>query len=350
MDKKIIAAIILIAIAIVGGGLYAFQSTSSQGKTVLKIYHAGSLAGPMNATAAKFESEHPNVDVQLESYGSADAIKQVTDLNRSGDIVAVADYGLIDQRMIPKFADWNLEFAKNEMIIAYSNKSKYKDEINGQNWYQIFRRSDVKFGFSDPNADPSGYRSVMMIQLANSYYNDSNIFNDLISANTAITSQTNGSGYIVNAPPNLNPSSKVMIRPKEVDMMQAIESGNLDYLIIYKSVAEQHKGSGVKFVQLPEELNLKSTAYESKYNQIKLVQNSETNTSKSVTLSPIVYGITVLNNAPQKELAIEFVKLLIGPEGSQILISNFQEPITPAIATNDSKNIPDILKPLVKTS
>ncbi|HEX3012767.1 MAG TPA: tungstate ABC transporter substrate-binding protein WtpA [Methanobacterium sp.] len=349
MNKKVIAAIAVVIIVVAALSIYAYyNSTSTQGKTVLKIYHAGSLSAPLNATAAEFEKEHPNVDVQLEAYGSADAIRQVTDLNRSGDIVAVADYGLIDQRMIPDYTSWNLEFARNELVIVYSNKSKYSNEINDRNWYQILNRSDVKFGFSDPNSDPAGYRSVMMIQLANSYYNDSSIFNSLIASNTGITSKANGTGFVISAPSNINPSSKIMVRPKEVDLMQAVESGNLDYLIIYKSVAEQQKSSGIKYLQLPAELSLKNTTYESEYKKINLIQNSETNQSKSVTLSPIVYGITVLNNAPQKELATEFVQLLISPQGTQIIKDNFQDPISPAIATNDSTNIPDILKKYIK--
>lgn len=350
MNKKVIATIAAVIIIVAALGIYAYyNSTSMQGKTVLKIYHAGSLSAPLNATAAEFEKEHPNVDVQLEAYGSADAIRQVTDLNRSGDIVAVADYGLIDQRMIPtNYSSWNLEFARNEMVIVYSNKSKYSDEINSQNWYKILNKSDVKFGFSDPNSDPSGYRAVMMIQLANSYYNDSSIFNSLIASNTAITSQANGTGYIINAPTDISPSSKIMMRPKEMDLMQAVESGNLDYLIIYKSAADQQKSSGVKYIQLPAELSLKNTTYEPEYKKISLIQNSGTNQSKSVTLSPIVYGITVLNNAPQKELATEFVQLLISPQGTQIIKDNFQDPISPAVATNDSTNIPDILKQYIK--
>lgn len=347
MDKKAMAVIVLIIIAVIGGGLYAYQSSSDQNKTVLKIYHAGSLSALMNATAKKFEAEHPNVDVQLESYGSADAIKQITDLNRSGDIVAVADYGLIDKRMIPNYADWNLQFAKNEMVIVYSNKSKYSDQINSQNWYQILEKPDVTFGFSDPNADPSGYRSVMMIQLAESYYNDSTIFDKLVANNTAITSEKNGTGYAIKAPSNINPTSKVMIRPKEVDLMQSVESGSLDYLIIYKNVADQHKSSGVKYVELPDKLQIKDTQYESDYKKISLTQNSDTNKSKVVKLSPIVYGITVVKNSSNYDLSVEFVKLLISSEGTQLIKDTYQQPITPAIATNDSTNIPDALKSLV---
>ncbi len=346
MDKKILVALIIIIIAIVGVSIYAYNSYSGQSsqKTVLTIYHAGSLSSVMNATAKEFEKEHPNVEVHLQAYGSVDAIKQVTELNKSADIIGSADYGLIDQRMFPNYATWNLEFARNDLVIAYTNKSKYSDQINSQNWYQIFQKSDVTYGFSDPNSDPSGYRSVMMIQLANSYYNDSTIFNNLIVNHTDITSEQNGTGWVIKSPTNINPDSKIMSRPKEVDLMSSLESGSLDYVIIYKNVAEQQKSSGVEYVSLPGELSLNDTKYESNYSKIKLVQNFGSNQTKTVTLSPIVYGITVVKNSKNYDLAVEFVQLLISPQGTQLINSTYQTPITPAIATANSTNIPSVLQ------
>jgi molybdate/tungstate transport system substrate-binding protein len=210
-------------------------------------------------------------------------------------------------------------------------------------------QSDVKFGFSDPNSDPAGYRAVMMLQLAESYYNDSTIFDNLVASNTAITSQANGTGYAINAPSNLNPNSKVMIRDDAAQLMPSLQSGDIDYVITYKNIAEQQKDSGIKYMVLPGELSLSNTTYESDYKKIGLVEYSGTNKSKTIKLSPIVYGITVLNNAPEKQLAIEFVQLLLSPTGTQIVTDSFQDPISPAIATNDSSNIPSELQQYVKS-
>ena len=64
-----------------------------------------------------------------------------------------------------------------------------------------------------------------------------------------------------------------------------------------------------------------------------MVQFSGTNKSKSITLTPIVYGITILTNAPHQQLATEFMQLLLGPQGVQITKDNFIDPISPAEAT-----------------
>lgn len=345
MKKISLAVLVIIMVAVVGIGVYgynAFVSSSENG--TLTIYAASSLAGQMNATADEFKKTHPNVKVQIKYGGSSDLINQITTLNQSVDIMASADYGLIDKNLIPNYANWNLKYARNEMVIAYTDKSKNSSQINGDNWYKILSQNDVKFGIADPNSAPAGYRGVMMIQLANTHYNNSTIFSTLIGQNTAITSGQNGNKYTISSPTNLNPSSKVVVRPAVGDLMPVLESSAVDYVLVYKSDAEQQKSSGVKYVTLPDELKLASTTFESTYSNYKLTQFSGTNKSKNVTLSPIVYGITILTKAPNQQLATEFLQLLLSPQGVQITQNNFQDPITPAIPTNNSTNIPSALQ------
>ena len=70
--------------------------------------------------------------------------------------------------------------ATNQLVLAYNSKSKYADEINASNWYQIISRPDVRFGFADPRMDAVGYRNLMALKLAESYYGVDNIMQDTI--------------------------------------------------------------------------------------------------------------------------------------------------------------------------
>jgi molybdate/tungstate transport system substrate-binding protein len=126
--------------------------------------------------------------------------------------------------------------------------------------------------------------------------------------------------------------------------MPVLESGAVDYVLVYKSDAEQQKNAGVKYITLPDELKLSNTTFEPTYKNYMLIQFSGTNKTKNVTLTPIVYGITILNKAPNQKLAIEFMQLLLSSEGVNITQANFQDPISPAIATNNSTNIPSELQ------
>ncbi|WP_062399369.1 tungstate ABC transporter substrate-binding protein WtpA [Methanogenium cariaci] len=157
------------------------QTAAAEEKITLTVYQAGSLTSPMEAMEKAFEAEHQNVDVQLHPAGSTKLAKEITELDAVADVYASADYSLIPNMMIPDYASWYVTFAKNRMVLCYTNKSNFADEVTADNWYEILARDGVTWGFSDPNLDPPcGYRSLMVIMLAEFNYNDAMIFDNLV--------------------------------------------------------------------------------------------------------------------------------------------------------------------------
>src|SRR3984957_12365830 len=180
----------------------------------LVIFHHGSPTPAIEAAEKVFESKYPDTKVLREKDDALPNMRKVTDLGKSADIVYTDDYSIIPPVMFPKFADFWIRYAHDEMTIAYADNSKYAKEINGNNWYDILARKDVKWGIADPNAGPDGYFSLGQIMLSNLFYKNDKIFSNLITSNTAITVTQDGDRYIVNCPENLSPkSSKVLIRP-----------------------------------------------------------------------------------------------------------------------------------------
>lgn len=325
--------------------------TSDKDKSIeLKVFHAGSLSGPFDELEKEFEKKYDNIDVQRESAGSADTIRKVTELDKIADVIGSADYTLIKSMMMendPVYAKWYIQFAVNQLVIAYTDQSSDRSEITAENWPEIFARDDVNFGFSNPNADPCGYRALMMIQLSEEYYNLSNLFQDLVEEHSDISVVQNEDEFTINAPENLNPDESLMIRPKETDLMAQLEAGELDYLIIYRSVAYQHRDSHVKFLELPKEINLEDASLVAEYGKVFLQQFSDyPDKGKLIKAKPIVYGVTIPTNAEHTKEAEDFVKMLLGSEGQTILNNLGQPPIIPARASNVDK-IPSNLKELV---
>jgi len=99
----------------------------------LAILHAGSLKIPFAKLEEVFEAAHPGIDVQCEAAGSAATIRKVTELHKEADVVASADYSLIPSMMYPEYADWYLQFARNQIVLVYTGESKYAGEINASN-------------------------------------------------------------------------------------------------------------------------------------------------------------------------------------------------------------------------
>lgn len=343
---KIQAAVIASIVAVVAvGGFWYYVSVESSGKIPLKVFCAGSLTLPFEDIEEQFEADHPNVDVQLEPGGSVTCIQKITDVGEECDVLASADYTLIPRMMMTSdsnYTEWYLVFAVNRMTIAYTNNSRYADKINSTNWFHILRRSDVKWGFSNPNMDPCGYRSSMVIQLAEFAYGDAMIFEDLIEANSDITvSEFNGTHVIDTNTTDLNPTERLKIREKSVDLIAYVQQGGLDYAFEYSSVAKQH---GLRFLELPESIDLSSENYKAIYATVKVRKTTTVSTGK-----PIVYGLTIPNNAPNPNLAEEFVRYIVSDFGQGIFSDNAQPPVVPAI-TNDTSKVPESLKAYVVES
>jgi molybdate/tungstate transport system substrate-binding protein len=288
------------------------------------IFHAGSLSVPFDEIEKAFEAKYPQYDVQREASGSRAAARKITEINKPADVMASADYKVIDNLMIPNNAKFNAQFATNEMVIAFTDKAKYADQITAENWPQIFLKEGVKVGHSDPNMDPCGYRSMLVTKLAESYYNTPGLFDKLF-------------GYGDSYQNGEEDKNKVIVRPKETDLLGLIEAGMYDYLYIYKSVAEQHH---LRYLELPEEVSLKSAKFADQYKnatfQINGKKPGEWITQKG---APMVYGITVAenNNSPaNKKGAVLFVKFVLSEQGQKIMEKNGQGVIAPAVITGDA--------------
>ena len=306
---------LLMALVMVPGCTQAPAPQPFEGK--LPIYHAGSLTIPFAQVSEEFNKIYPDVEVLLEGAGSQTTIRKVTELHKECGVIGSADYTVIPQLMFPEYADWYVIFATNRMAIAYTDKSKFGDEINENNWYEILQREGVKYGRSDPDQDPCGYRTLMVWQLAEAHYNAPGLYDSLY--------ETEGD----------------LMRPKSVELIALLESGDLDYAFEYSSVAAQHN---LQYIVLPDKINLSKEEFNDFYAtaevEISGKKPGETIAKKGKS---IVYGVTIPSNFANQEMAIAWVKFLLSPDGMAIMEANGQPPITPGI-TNDKSKLPEELK------
>jgi len=300
-------------------------ATLGVAKEKVIVFHAGSLSVPFGEIEKVFEKKYPQYDVVREAAGSRACARKITDVKKPADVMASAAYKVIDNLLIPDYAKFNVQFVTNEMAIAYTSRSKYANEINEKNWTDIFLRDGVKIGHSNPNLDPCGYRSILVTKLAEIYYNKPGFYDKLMGY---------GEDY-TNAEENKN---KIIVRPKETDLLGLLEAGAYDYLYIYKSVAKQH---GLKYITLPPEVSLKSKKYSDFYkNATFKITGKKPGTFITKKGAPMVYGITVVEHGDKlplnKDGAVKFVNFVISSEGQAIMKKNGQGVINPPVITGDS--------------
>jgi molybdate/tungstate transport system substrate-binding protein len=323
----------------------------------LHILEAGSLVIPFGELEAEFERQHPDIDVLLEGHGSIQVIRHITEIHDEIDVAAVADHSLLPSLMYPvelpdgegTYADWKICFATNRLGIAYTAESAHADEINQQNWHEVLAMSDVTYGFSDPRFDACGYRTLMVMQLAEDHYQNQDVFERLAgySFQPPIRANEENGVYTISVPEVFEPvNNNVRLRGFSVQLLALLESRDLDYAFLYESVARQH---GLEFLDLPAEINLSSEEYRDNYERVWVKGKFRRFASVTPEFQgqPIIYGITIPNNAIHREEAIEFLEFLLSPAGMQILSSSDQ-PVMPPVVDNMG-NVPTELQSLVDT-
>ena len=333
--------------------IFSGCSGAATKKSNLVVFEADSLMVPFAQIQKEFEQTNHDIQVKIEAHGSIQVIRQVTELNQDVDVVAVADYSLIPmlmyQTLMPNgkpYADWDIESTTNQLVLAYNSKSKYVGEINAGNWYQIISRPDVKVGLADPRMDAVGYRTLMAMKLAESYYGVDNIMDDTVGKyfSMPITAiEVNGISTI-HVPELLEPNdSHMVLRGAHMELLALLESGDIDYTIDYKSTVIQ---DGLSYLELPQEINLADNNYAQNYQ--KVVVKTDFQRFKTVNPVfeglPIIYGMTIANNSKNRDAAIKFIQFVLGPEGQRIFQECNQPELIPPQCDNISA-LPDSLKP-----
>ncbi len=323
MLKRLFPSLFALSViaGVVGPSGIAEAQTNSGNKVTLIEYGAGTLAMPFKAVNSAYQQLHPEITIQAQFGGSVKMAKQITELYQPADLLAVADYNVIPQQLYPhgsatqQYANWYIGFVSNAITFVYTDKSKDASKINSSNWFQILSEPGVEIGRSNPDTDPSGYQTLQMLQLAERYYHKAGLAQAILK----------------NAP-------EKNIRDTETELIGALQSGQIDYLAIYRSDAMQHH---FKYLQLPVQINLSDAAYAGEYATVSVgTRNGE------LQARPIIYAVTVPLNAPHPEQASRWIDFLLSAQGQAIMQNNGFEVVKQPIASG-FKEVPAELKGLV---
>jgi len=259
----------------------------------LLVFTAGSLARPLRAALDSF-SARTHIPYAQENSGSLEAARKLTDLQRIPDVIALADQAVFTKLLVPRYVAGYTQFARNRMVLAYTDRSKFASEISASNWFTILLRPGVETGRADPNLDPNGYRTLLVTELAERWYQQPGLSERLRAA----------------SPPR-------NVRPNENDVLALLQAGEFDYAWSYESMAQ---AAGLRWLRLPPPIDLSDPAEATRYATVSVTVAGATR-SDSVTFrgEPIIYGIAIPKGAPHRELAEQFVAWLTSADGIRVL-------------------------------
>lgn len=333
-----ITAAVIVATSIAGEA--QAQTSCAPGSPQVIIYHAGSLTAAFSQVEKLF-TEQTGICVVDVAAGSVDAARRITAGNEAADIYASADDKDIDVFLKPAgYANYTISFAQGAMVLAYNIASKNAASIAvanvafnppaqlpsvADNWYAQLAQPGVLIGGSNPFLDPSGYRADLIFQLAEQQYRIPGLYNTLLGHYT-LTRAGDALGK------------------------------NYDYQFTYEHsayAAYLANPSGYRYARLPDEVALSNSSLNELYEQASIaIPGLHIRRSSSVVRVPatrVVWGLTILTNAPNEGNAVRFLQTLFSAQGLAIQHNTGPEPITPPrVSHRDYRNLSPALRALVQ--
>ena len=259
----------------------------------LLVYNAASITRPMRAVLDSF-SMRTGIRYAQESASSLELVRRLTELKSTPDVLALADPDLFSSLLEPAFTSWYALFGRNRMVLAYTARSRGAADIVRDRWWEVLERPGVQVGRSDPNTDPSGYRTLLVWQLAARHYGVPDL-----------------AARLRRAAPERN------VRPREADQVALLQAGELDYIWTYENLAML---MSLPYLKLPDPVDLGRPADSAVYATASTrVQGRRIGDTLEVRDRPILFALSIPRGAPQPGLAERFVEYLLSEEGRRIL-------------------------------
>ena len=254
----------------------------------LAVWTAASIARPVRAALDSFTAR-TGVATRLEVQSSLELAGETP------DVLLLADRAVFPALLAPAHVERWTVFARNRIVVAWSPRSRHAAEFAGSaRWWEILERPGVEVGRADPATDPSGYRTLLVFQLAERHYRVPGLARRLLAA-----------------APERN------VRPREADQIPLVEAGELDYVWTYENLA---RNAGLPYQVLPGAVDLGTLAESTGYAAARLrVPGRTRRDSITITGAPIAYALAVPRAAPHPDGARRLADFLLGPDGRRIL-------------------------------
>lgn len=271
----------------------AHGDTTVASDAPLTVFAAGSLARPMRAALDSFRTRS-GTPYTLESAGSLELARRLTDLGKRADIVALADEEVFPRLLMPANGTWYARFARNRLVLAHATNATGLAEAQRGAWRTVLQRAAVEVGRADPDLDPAGYRTLMLFQLAERHYREPGLAARLETS-----------------------APRRHVRPKSAELVALLQANELDYAWMYESSA---RGARLPFIALSPEIDLGDERNAAIYTSaVVRVLGSTVADTLELRGVPIRYGVTIPREAPQPARAVAFLRFLLSTDGTRVL-------------------------------
>ncbi len=294
-------------------------------KSKVSVLYAGSLVNLMEKKVGPAFTQATGYPYQGEGKGSTALANEIKGKLRAPDIFISAS-ATVDKSLMGatngNYVSWYAPFARTSIVIGYNPSSKFASDLqaaaNGSKpWYQVLEEPGFRLGRTDPALDPKGVRTIIVMELAEKYYNQPTLVQKILGS-------AENTGQIF---------------PEE-ELVARLGSGQLDAGFFYLNEAKE---SNIPYITLPDQINLGDPGQNSYYAQASYTDPKTGTVTKG---SATVYTITIPNTSKNMAGAIAFVNFLFSQQGESILTGDGLTLVTPTVS-GDASAVPGQLQSIL---
>jgi ABC-type molybdate transport system, periplasmic component len=269
---------------------------------VLRVAYAGSMGVVMDQSLGPAFAKTHRASYQGIGQGSYALARLLAGKQMQADVFVAITPGPMQVLQQAALVEHAVPVASTRMVVIYSSGSRYAADFaaaarGDKHWYEVLREPGVRLGRTDPSIDPQGANALLTLQLAERYYHQPHLLQQVAGA--------------------LQNPRQIFAEPS---LMSRLQARQIDAAIGYASAAYSHH---VPIIDLPAEIDLAQPAMQASwYSQARLALGG----GKVIKAQPLVFYAAVLTNAKQPALGADFVRLLQSAEGQAMLRERGYDP------------------------
>jgi molybdate/tungstate transport system substrate-binding protein len=264
------------------------------------VAYAGSMGSMMEGPIKAAAAQTLKLDFHGRAQGSSALAQLIVGGNIRPDVFLPVTPGPMFTVLHAGKAESAQPVARTEMVIAYSPKSRFasklEDASKGRgNWWEVLQEPGIRFGRTDPVADPQGRNIIFTMMFAAKVYKQPDLVEKILG-------------------PKIN-EKQIFTEPT---VEARLQSGELDAASAYKI---QPGPFNLPYVTLAKEINLSGQNLRREHPDVTLTVGG-----KTYSPEPLIYYAGALKDVPNPKEAAAFVEWLEGDEAQAIFRKFYYDP------------------------
>ena len=244
-----------------------------------------------------FLKDHNHTQINLSPAPEMAFQERATQKSESIDMAISTDYRTLQKVFLKRgLSTFLTVFAADEIVVAWSQQSQLSHKIHTDNWHHILSRKEIVFGHGNKNTDICGLRTLLVWKLADNYY------------------RSRMKGKTIEQV--LTEKKNKIVRPSTIQLLPLLSTGTIDYVFIYRSLAEQHN---LPHVRLRSKLNLSDWNKSTTYSHVHVGNRPG---------EPISLSFTITTNGLESDAVRKFGNFILSRTGQKLIADNGFTPIS----------------------